>query len=134
MADLTEVQAALFARLSALTLSPSLPIAWPEPTTAFVPPTNGRYLEVHFFPNAPAFQGLEGETLDQGLLQINVVWPKNQGELAPGRVAKAVRAHFAAPQSLFSVATKTKITGTRITRALKEPTELRVPVTISWTA
>ena len=134
MADLTAVQLALFDRLEALTLSPPLEIDWPEPPVTFVPPADGRYLEVRFFPNVPAFQGLGGETLDQGLFQINVVWPKNQGEIAPGQIAKAVRAHFAVPLALFHGGTKTKITGTQIAAALKDATELRIPVTISWTA
>ncbi len=134
MADLTAVQLALFDRLEALTLSPPLEIDWPEPPVTFVPPADGQYLEVRFFPNAPAFQGLGGETLDQGLLQISVVWPKNQGEIAPGLIAKAVREHFAAPLSLFRGSTKTKITGTQIAAVLKGATDLRIPVTVSWTA
>lgn len=134
MADLTAVQIALFDRLESLVLSPPLEISWPEPPVTFDPPADGRYLEARFFPNAPAFQGLEGETLDQGLLQVNVVWPKNQGEIAPGLIAKAVRAHFAAPLTLFHSGTKTKITGTQIAGVLRDATELRIPVTISWTA
>lgn len=138
MADLNHVRRALRDRLDALVLSPVLPIAWPEPTETFVPPS-GPYLVAKLLFNRPRFEGMSASdgVLDQGLLQVDVVWPKNQGDAGAIDVAKAIRAHFTVDPALalFHGGTKTKITGQPyLSGPFSEDADLRVPVTVPWTA
>lgn len=133
---IAQIMEALFARASDLsTQAPALPIAWPEPATTFTPPSDGKYLRVEFFPNRPKWQGLAGGKMDHGLLQITVVWPKNQGEIAPVEAAGQVAAHFPKNLQLHNGSTKVKISSEPwISAALREDREVCVPVTILWSA
>lgn len=125
---------ALLARCSELSVgSPALPVAYPEIT--FTPPADSRWLEVRIFANQKAWQSISGGGMGQGLLQVTVVWPKNEGLVAPGQIADAVAGHFPNGLALFSG-------GHRVT-LIGEPTpmspnsdgpQVRLPVTIAWTA
>lgn len=137
MASLAAVRTVLVQRMEELVLDPSIEVAYPEPPETLKPPPTDRYLEVSLFSNAPRFEGmsLSDGVLDQGLLQVTIVWPKNHGLDEPLKVADAVRAHFAAQQSLFGAGVKVKITGQPwIASPLTDPSEVRIPVTIPWTA
>jgi len=138
MARGSDVMQALFARATTIpTGSPPLPICLPEPDETFEPPESGQYLEVQFFPNRPAWEGLTADDgrLDQGLLQVTVVWPKNHGLIAPGLIADLVREHFPMALALQHGGARVKITGQAWAAApLIEPHEVRIPVTIPWSA
>lgn len=137
MADkVAEAMAALFAHAALMeTQGPTLPVSFPEPDKDFVPPEDGRYLEVALFSNTPRWEGVRSGRVDQGLLQVNVVWPKNQGLIKPGQKADQVIAHFAKNARLFSG-------GTRVTinlepyagSALPDADAVTIPVTIPWLA
>lgn len=115
--------------------SPPLPIAMPEHADGFDPPADGKYLEVRYSPNVPAWQGLRSGVLDQGLLLITVVWPKNRGVIAPLQVAGQVAALMPKNLPLFNGGTKVTINREpRIAAPLSEDTEVRVPVVFSWIA
>lgn len=134
MANLDHVRRALAARLETLAHSPALPIAWPEAGQTFSA-TSGPYLQVDLFFNRPRWEGLSEGVLDQGLMQVTVVWPKNQGLHGALGAAEAIRAHFAPPRVLRHGGTGVKISGQPWTASpLSEPSEVRVPVTIPWTA
>ena len=81
--------------------NPPLPIAMPEHADGFKPPADGKYLEVRYFPNATAWEGLSAGLMDQGLLQITVVWPKNEGIITPNQIAGQVVAHMPKNRVLF---------------------------------
>lgn len=130
MADAADIAAALLTRCSTLNVgSPALTIAYPD--VAFTPPPSGKYLDVALFYNRPLWEGLAAGKIDQGLLQITVVWPRHQGVIKPLAVADAVMAHF--PKGL-------ELGGVRITAEpyaaspLIEDSQVRVPVTIGWQA
>jgi hypothetical protein len=127
---------ALLARLQALTLDPELPVAWPE--VAFAPETDapdGKYLAVSFFPNRPAWEGIASGKVDQGLLQVSVVWPKGEGQIAPLQVAASVMAQFAKGLELVSGATKVKVYGEPwAAPPIVEADKVSVPITIPWKA
>jgi hypothetical protein len=132
-----QVLDALLTRLGTLTITPdALPVAWPE--VAFDPTadaTSGKYLSVQHMPNRPAWEGVASGVLDQGLLQVSVVWPKDQGLIAPMEAAEQVRDHFA--KSLVLVSGSTKVTINReswIAQPLFDTDKVSVPVTVSWTA
>lgn len=126
---------ALLARAATLSVgSPALPISMPE--VAFDPQTtDGKYLEVSVFPNRPRWEGVTSGRLDQGLLQVTVVWPKGQGVIAANEAAAEVMAHFPKGLQMVSGSTCVKVTQEPWAAApLIADHELRVPVTIPWTA
>lgn len=131
-----QIMDALFARVALLeTTGPTMPIAWPEPDEPFVPPADGKYLRVSFFPNRPAWEGISSGKLDQGLLQIDVVWPKNLGLIAPAQVAAQVETHFAKSSAYVSGTTKVTITREPWTaQPISEADKVSLPITISWAA
>ena len=114
---------------------PPLPIAMPEHADGFKPPADGKYLEVRYFPNATAWEGLAAGALDQGLLQITVVWPKNEGVITPNQIAGQVMAHMPKNRVLFEGPTKVKINREpRAAAPISDDTEVRIPVIFSWVA
>lgn len=132
-----EVYDALMIKAGTLAIgSPPLPIDVPEPDVVFTPPADGKYLSVTEFPNRPRWEGLSSGVLDQGLLQITVVWPKNAGLYAPKVVAGQVIAHFAKGTVMVSTGgVKVRIVNEPWTASpLTEGSELRLPVTIPWQA
>lgn len=131
MASPDQIADALLARCATLAVgSPALPIAMPE--IAFTPPASGKYLDVRDFTNRPLWEGVSGGKIDQGLLQVTVVWPPRQGVIKPKAAAAAVMAHFAKGLVL---AHGVKINGEPWAASpLSDDSEVRVPVTIPWTA
>lgn len=115
------------------TTGPTLPVALPDIT--FDVPVDGKYLVVSDFPNRPQWEGVSEGRIDQGLLQVVVVWPRLEGVIKPKEVADDVIAFFAKGTVMTL--------GTAKVRASREPwqsppliddSEVRVPVTIPWTA
>jgi hypothetical protein len=133
----SQIVDALFARAASLvTGSPTLPVSWPEQAETFEPPADGRYLEVMPpFKNVPAWEGVSDGEMSQGLLQINVVWPKNAGLLDAAEIAGLVMAHFAKGTLMTSGATTVKVGRQPWDSApLVEPDRVFIPVTVPWTA
>ena len=133
MADPADIASALLARCATLSVgSPALPIAYPEAAETFSPPSDGKYLEVSYFSNRPAWEGLASGRMDQGLLQVTVVWPKNKGIVAPSRHASEVMAHF--PKGL-ALADGVRVSGQPYAASpLTDTSDVRIPVTIPWVA
>lgn len=134
MAAYADIMQALFAKVAAFTSTPALPVAWPEPAKTFTPPADGKYLEVQFFSNRPAWEGLAAGRIDQGLLQVVVVWKRNDGLIRPGQIADAVIAHFDGA-TMFSGSARVEVAGRPWAASpISTDTELRIPITIPWTA
>lgn len=133
MADEAAIASALFAKVATLSIgSPALPIDFPEPVETFVPPASGKYLSARIFYNRPAWEGLSGGKISQGLLQINVVWPKNKGVLEPLRAARDVIAVFTKGLALTG---NVRVSAQPWAASpISAPSEVVVPVTIPWTA
>lgn len=130
MADVDAIAAALLARVATLNIaSPDRPIAYPD--VAFTPPADGKYVEARIFYNRPAYEGLKSGRLDQGLLQITVVWPKDQG-IAPMSDVQAVIDHF--PKGL-TLTGAVRVSGQPYaTTPLLDGSDTRIPITIPWAA
>lgn len=131
MADSAVVANLLLARCA--TLSAILPVAMPDVT--FSPPADGKYLRVGYFTNAPRWQGLSDGAVDQGLLQIDVVWPKGQGVVTHRRVVAQVEAAF--PKGLRLYAAEVCVTVNRKPWAASpiiEANRTLTPITVSWVA
>lgn len=137
MADAADIAEALLAKVATLTVgSPALPIAYPE--IDFDPETeshDGKYLDVRDFTNRPAWEGLTAGKLDQGILQITVVWPRSLGVIAPKAAADEVMAHFAKGTIMVHGSAKVKVSSEPWQAApLSDDADLRVPISIPWTA
>lgn len=80
-------------RLGSLSTSPSMPLAYPN--VQYDPPATG-YLRATHLPNTTeqVTLGDSGRNRHFGLLQVDVMWPKNGGNVAPMEIASQVIAHF----------------------------------------
>lgn len=139
MADPAIVAELLLARCETLNVgAPKMPVAMPDVT--FAPPVDSKgspapYLRVDLFSNAPFWEGLSSGRIDQGLLQIAVVWPKGKGLIVQRHAAKQVMDHFAKGLKLFGPATRVSINREPWAAApIKGDVSTETPVTISWTA
>jgi hypothetical protein len=136
MADPAAIMSALFARAALMeTQGPTLPVSFPEPAVPFIPPLDGKWLDVSFAPNRPAWEGLSSGRMDMGLLQVIVVWPRGEGEIKPAQAAGAVLAHFAKGTTLYSGSTKVVIASEPwLAAPIELPDRVNVPVLIPWVA
>lgn len=136
--DIAKIATALYTRLGETFAG--LPVAYPEPQKAFVPPVDGDgeplpYLRASILPNVPRWQGMRNESLAQGLLQVDIVWPRNQSELPAYRIAKQIGDHFLALDAYYSGGVRVTIAGAPYASPpLNEPSRLTIPVTIPWQA
>lgn len=112
MATTTEgrIAKALFTRLAALTLSPALPVAWPN--KAFDQPDDDKYLRATYIPNTTGRAGIGSNYVHRyiGLFQVDVFWPKNRGEMEPREIAGAVIDHFSCDLTLTEDTVSVRIT------------------------
>lgn len=139
MADPSIVATLLLTRCEALNVgTPKLPVAMPD--VKFTPPVDVSknplpYLRVDLFDNQPAWQGLASGRIDQGLLQIMIVWPKGKGVIAHRRAAKQVMDHFAKGTRLFGPATRVTVNREPVLASpIMGDVSTETPVTIFWTA
>lgn len=136
MADPAEIAVALLARCETLSVgSPALPVQMPDVTSSAIPPADGKYLAVSYFTNRPAWEGLSEGRMDQGLLQVSVVWPRQQGLVKPSQAASEVMGHFPKGLNLSSGSTKVTIDREPFAASpILEADKTTIPVTISWKA
>lgn len=134
MADPVVVAGLLLARCEALNVGgPKLPLAMPD--VAFTPPADGRYLRVDLFRNAPFWEGLASGRMDQGLLQVTLIWPKNKGLIVQARAVKQVLDHFPKGLTLRGAGARVKINREPWAASpLMGDVSTETPITISWTA
>lgn len=134
MADPAVVTDLLLARCETLNVgTPKMPIAMPDVT--FTSPADGRYLRIVLFSNAPFWEGLASGRVDQGLLQVTVVWPKGKGLIVQRRAVKQVMDHFSKGLKLFGASTRVTINREPWAASpIKGDVSTETPVTISWTA
>ena len=128
-----DIETALFERVASLTLSPVLPVAWPN--VNFTPPDDGKYLEVSHFPNGVSRYALGGGNASSriGLLQLTVVTPLNQGPANATAIAGEVAAHFNDATVMFEGVAKVFVTkAPELAPAIKSDVSWSVPVTISY--
>jgi hypothetical protein len=134
MAISTEAKIAegLFKRLSALT--PALPIAWPN--RSFTPPSDGKYLRVSDLPLPTRGMSLTNDGTNEysGLLQVDVMWPLNDGEQPATEAAGAVIAHFKRGTRMDNGGIRIDCVTAYRSPALRDDPRWQVPVTVSYRA
>lgn len=132
------IQAALFDYVTSLAEGLGLPVAWPEviytpeagPGGQFKP-----FMRVELFSNRPAWEGLAAGRLDQGILQLTLVWPPGAGIVQPTSVAGQVLANFPQGMRLDAQDVRVKVTSAPwIASPITETDRASYPITINWTA
>ena len=133
MPDPAVVAALLLERCEGL--SSILPVAFPDvPFDPAQDAPDGRYFTVDLFSNSPFWEGLTSGRIDQGLMQVTVVWPKGEG-LAARRAAAQVIAHFPKALTLPGAGVRVKVNReTWQASPILDDDSTSIPVTISWTA
>lgn len=97
---LARIEDALLERLADLTLSPAVPVAWPN--IVYSPTVGQPYLEPTFLPNKTDYAGI-GQSAPRrhfGLFSISVMGALNLGSAAASEIADSIIEHFAPPLSL----------------------------------
>jgi hypothetical protein len=88
------VEGLLLARvLEMATQGPRLPVSVPEDKT-FTRPGNGKYIEAINLRNAPAWSGLAGGKVRQGIFSLILHWPRGAGTIHSMNAAGLVADHF----------------------------------------
>jgi len=102
------IEAALFGRVASLDLTPALQVGWPN--VPFTPPA-AAHLQVLHFPNRNTRLFLAGADphFRQGILQVTVRAPLNEGAAPATGIAGAIAAHFPADLALWGEGLKIKI-------------------------
>lgn len=131
MANPATVAALLLERASEL--STLYPVAMPD--RPFQKPDDGKYLRVTLFNNAPMWQGLTSGKMDQGLLQITLVWPPNEGVVVQREVAGQVMGHFYKGLTLYGAGARVKISSEPYAGSpILDDGESLTAITIPWRA
>lgn len=129
-----QITEALLQRLAALTLSPSLKIAYPNvpfPKTGETKPDT--YLEAHQLRGPTDAVGISAWNQHQGIFQIDVVYLAQDGLIAPTEIADAVAAHFPRGLRLANGAVQVRIDEpAKIAAPVTDAPYIRTPVSISY--
>lgn len=129
----TKIYEALATKLAALTLSPVVPVIYPNVPSA--PPVAGTaYMEASHQPSTveQINVGDAGRNRHTGLFLINVFAPENQGLSTGMEIAGAVADHFARGVVLTTGGISLLVTNTRIAAPLKEGAYVQMPVVVSY--
>lgn len=95
-----------------------------------------RYLSVSLFDNVPRWQSVgKGAKIGQGILQVEVIWPRGTGGAAIRRAGQAVIDHFPKDLILRHESASVKISGEPWHgSAIPAPSGSSLPVSIPWQA
>ncbi|TPN26626.1 hypothetical protein FKO01_25470 [Mesorhizobium sp. B2-3-3] len=129
----TSIWLALKARVTALVLSPALPVAWPNET--YVPSPTQNYLRVTHIPNVNRrlFIGSTEPHQRIGLLQVNVFAKKNQDAAVAAEIAGQVAAWFPTDLRLtYGDVSVRVMSAPVIAQAIADDTHWLVPVTVDY--
>lgn len=127
----TAIWLALKARVQALSLSPALPIAWPN--QSFNKPTGG-YLRVTHVPNINRrILIASGPHQRLGLLQIDVFAEKNRDAAVAIETAGLVAAHFPCDLRMNYGTVSVRVTkAPDVAQAIENDSHLQFPVTVQY--
>jgi len=114
-----------------------LPVALPDVAPPWGEgPAPDRYLSVSIFDNVPRWQGIgKGSKVGQGILQVEVMWPRGTGVIAIRRAAQAVMDHFPNKSRHVEGTASIKVSGEPWHGSvIPAPAGSSLPVSIPWTA
>ena len=128
----SQITEALMEHLSELTLSPVLPVAYPN--VPFTPPVSGPYLHAHAPLRATtAAIGISAWDEHAGIFQVDVVYRAQDGVIKPTQIADAVAAHFPRNLHLENGSVRVDINEPpSIAAPVTDGTNLKTPVSIRY--
>jgi len=98
-------------------------------------PTDATYIEVAHLPNGFAYEGISEAKAHQGILQLTVVSPEQEGAIAPKTIAGNLADHFAKDSQFYETGVAVKVTNNpSIGQTLPDQGKARTPVTINYQA
>jgi hypothetical protein len=130
----SSIEVALFSRVASLTLSPALPVAWPN--VSYDPPLTG-YIRVTHIPNIARrlFLGSSDPHQRMGLLQVDVFTPLNKGASAATEIAGKVAEHFACDLKMVSGDVTVRVSkAPDVNQAIADDAYWFVPTTVTYEA
>lgn len=111
----------------------SIALAWEN--VSFVPLTNVPFAQAFLLPAAPANVEIGPGYTEQGVLAVNLFYPKDEGPSAATATAEALRTAFPYAASFASGGVTVNIIATpEIAPARPEDDRFMVPVRIRWSA
>lgn len=128
----TQIWLALKARVAALTLSPALPVAWPNED--FIKPITG-YLRVTHVPNVNRrlFIGSTEPHQRIGLLQVDVFSRKNQDASVAAEIAGQVAAWFPTDLRMTYGTVSVRVTkAPDVAQAIADDTHWLAPTSVEY--
>jgi Bacteriophage related domain of unknown function len=130
----TQIIQCLFAELTALALTPSLPIALPGAN--FTPPADDKWLRANDLPAVTQpFAITPGGARDySGSIQVDVIWPLGSGVTAAKEIAGAIIEHFEPTKPIFGDGLKIKIVRSSVGTKVDDGARFFLPVTIQYRA
>lgn len=132
MASSADVVQALLTRAENLPVG--VTVVLPEGTEAPEAPSAG-HVEVLFFSNQPLWSAVDTGKIDQGFLQVTVVWPRGDGLIRAHQTVDIVKDYFPKGLVLNEGSARVKISSDPWNAApISDEHELRIPITIPWTA
>ena len=131
MSSLPAIRAALETQLASIT--PEIDTAWEN--VSFTPTVGVPYQQVTLLPAQPANLEMGAAYTEQGLMQVNLFYPKNAGPVPAALRGEAIRAAFPIGASLSSNGITVNITNTtEIGPAQPDNDAFMIPVRIRWQA
>lgn len=128
---------ALLSRLAALTLSPVLPVAYPD--VAFTPPKDGSnkplpYLEAAMMQVPTRGLAITGGTnAFSGMMQVTVCYPQNSGAIKSQQIAASIIAWFKKDSTFTDGTTKVRIIQPPyVSPSYADATYTRTPITVPY--
>lgn len=114
--------------------STPLTVAWPE--VSFDPSNTPKYLNLQLLFNRAGWYAMAGVRSQRiGLLQVTVVWPKQQGEIKPLSVASAIADSWKIGTTLYGTDLKLKIyQPPYLSGPFSDAFRVQIPVNIPWAA
>lgn len=135
----TKIAEALLAKLGALTLSPAIPIAWPN--VAFAPPVDSQgkpspFLRANDIPAPTLGLSLSSTGTNDyvGLFQVDVMWPQGGGVSAAKEVAAAIIAHMKRGTQMDRQSVRVEVTRASLGPVISDDPRIMIPVTITYRA
>lgn len=133
--DVSQITEALLQRLGALTLSPAIPVAYPNVTfpAASSQAKPDIYLEARLMRAGSQPVGISEWNELPGILQVDVVYKSQDGELKPLQIADAVAAWFAKGTRLVNGSVQVDVyERPSIASAISDAPYMRIPVSVRY--
>lgn len=129
-----QITEALLTRLAALTLSPVVPVAMPNVTfPASGSDTPDTYLQARMLRAPTQGVGISAWNEHAGILQVDVVYKPQNGEIKPLQIADSVAAWFARGTRMSNGSVQVDVyEPPQIASVIQDGDRIRIPVSVRY--